>query len=72
LKNLQYRYGAYDACQSRWPTVYPTVDCAIFDDWSWTKVWLAKKPHEDKLRFVGGFADPKDSSFEETALREAK
>ena len=33
---------------------------------------MAKKANESKLRFVGGFADPNDNSFEETAIREAR
>ena len=69
-----WRFGCLYATQNRYPTVYPTVDCAIFDDEGEEKfkyLYLARKEKEDKLRFVGGFCDPKDNSFEQTAKREA-
>ena len=72
VKDLQYRKGVVAACSSRYPTVYPTVDCAIFEDESFQILWLARKKDEDLFRFVGGFADPKDDGFEASALREAK
>ena len=34
--------------------------------------WMARKPLEDKYRFVGGFADPRSGSYEEDARREAE
>ena len=72
VKDLQYRKGVVAACSSRYPTVYPTVDCAIFEDESFQVLWLARKKDEDLFRFVGGFADPEDDGFEASALREAK
>lgn len=48
------------------------VDCAIFTDDSYSKIYLAKKPGEKTLRFPGGFIDPKDNSYEEAAIREAQ
>ena len=54
------------------PIVYPTVDCAIFTDASMTGIYLARKPNSDKWRFVGGFVDPTDRSYQEAAVREAK
>lgn len=67
-----WRLGCLYATQNRYDTVFPTVDCAIFDDNNYEYIYLAKKEKERKLRFVGGFADPnKDKSFEQTARREA-
>ena len=54
------------------PVVYPTVDCAIFEDILLSRLYLAKKPGETRLRFVGGFVDPSDPSYAVAALREAK
>lgn len=66
-----WRKGCIYATQNRYPTVYPTVDCAIFDDAKLEYIYMARKKNEKLLRFVGGFADPKDSSFESAAKREA-
>jgi len=53
------------------PVVYPAVDCAIFKDRSYNQVYLAKKPNQEKWRFVGGFVDPSDISYQHAAMREA-
>lgn len=72
IKNSpEWRAGVVYATQNKYPTVYSTVDCAIFDDWELKHLYLAKKEKEIGYRFVGGFADPKDLSFEMTAHREA-
>ena len=52
--------------------VYPTVDCAIFNDDSFGKILLARKKGQTLYRFVGGFVDPADFAYEWAALREAK
>jgi bifunctional NMN adenylyltransferase/nudix hydrolase len=67
--NPQFRAGAIWASYQRYPTVYSTVDIAVFDPKE-RRILLARKPLEDGYRFVGGFIDPKDDSFEESALRE--
>lgn len=67
--NPQFRAGAIWASYQRHPTVYSTVDIAVFDPKE-RKVLLARKPLENKYRFVGGFTSPTDDSFETAALRE--
>lgn len=67
-----WRTGCLYATQNRYPTAYPTVDCAIFDDYYYDYIYLAKKKKDKLLRFVGGFVDPSDNSLEEAAIRESK
>ncbi|MDQ3111047.1 MAG: NUDIX domain-containing protein [Bacteroidota bacterium] len=56
--------------QKRYPTVFATVDVVIERD---GKLLLGRKAHQEKFRFVGGFADPAlDNSYEDAAKREAK
>lgn len=72
IKNsAEWRAGVVYATQNKYPTVFSTVDCAIFDNESLEHLFLAKKDKEIGYRFVGGFADPRDDSFEMTAKREA-
>lgn len=52
--------------------VYPTVDCAIFESAKLDRIYLARKPNQFKWRFVGGFVDPSDNSYQDAAKREAK
>lgn len=66
-----FRHGAIWSTQSRYPTVYTTVDVAIFND-DYTKLLLARKPDEDNYRFVGGFADVASPNFEADARREVQ
>jgi bifunctional NMN adenylyltransferase/nudix hydrolase len=54
------------------PIIYPTVDCAIFTDNTYSMMYVAKKTGQTKYRFVGGFVDPQDESYQSAALREAK
>lgn len=54
----------------RYPTVFATVDVVIEHG---GKILLGRKAHQEKFRFVGGFADPAlDNSYEDAAKREAK
>lgn len=70
VKNTsEFRSGVIWGAYNRYPTCYPTVDIAIFND-DYTKILLGRKPKETLYRFVGGFADPRSESYEADARRE--
>lgn len=64
-----FRAGIIWASNNTYPTCYPTVDIAIFDDKG--RVLLGRKDGEKEHRFIGGFADPKSPNYEADARREA-
>lgn len=64
-----FRVGVLFSTLNRFPTVYPTVDIAVFRN-DRQELLLARKENEARLRFPGGFTDPSDDSFEMAALRE--
>jgi bifunctional NMN adenylyltransferase/nudix hydrolase len=64
-----FRKGAIHTVQSQYAKVNPTVDIAIIDG---DKLLLGRKPNQEKFRFIGGFADPADADFEQSARREAE
>jgi bifunctional NMN adenylyltransferase/nudix hydrolase len=66
-----FRAGAIYSAYNRYPTVYSTIDVAIFAE-KRTKILLGKRRTEkkDKWRFIGGFVDPNDNSKETTVRRE--
>jgi bifunctional NMN adenylyltransferase/nudix hydrolase len=63
-----YRAGLIAATAQRYPTAYQTVDIAVVNDRR--EILLARKPDEKKLRFIGGFSDPRSVSLEADAKRE--
>jgi bifunctional NMN adenylyltransferase/nudix hydrolase len=65
---LEFRTGVHFTVKNQYPKVYPTVDVAVFDG---DKLLLARKPNENKYRFIGGFVDPNEK-FEDAAIREVK
>lgn len=67
-----FRKGCIYATQNNWTNYYPTVDCAIFSDNTFSKLYLAKKEGESLYRFPGGFIDTKDNTYEDAAIREAQ
>ena len=64
-----FRAGILYATLRRYPTVYPTVDIAVFRE-GYRELLLARKENETKYRLPGGFTDPTDDSYEMAALRE--
>jgi len=67
--SADFRAGVIFGLANQYSRVNPTVDIAIFCG---DELLLARKPKEQKWRFVGGFVDPElDSSFEDAAIREA-
>jgi bifunctional NMN adenylyltransferase/nudix hydrolase len=68
LGSSDFRAGVIYGKADRYPTAYNTVDVACVNNEG--KVLLAKKPNENKLRFIGGFVDPSDNSKERAAKRE--
>ncbi|NBQ70140.1 MAG: NUDIX domain-containing protein [Nitrosomonadaceae bacterium] len=70
LNSPEFRAGAIWGAHQGWPRVVPTVDVAIFNG-DFTKILLARKPGETGWCFVGGFCDPRSTSYEADAKREA-
>lgn len=64
-----FRAGVLFGMLRRYPTVYPTVDVAVFRN-EYEEVLLARKANETRYRFPGGFTDPSDESYEDAAMRE--
>lgn len=69
LNSDDFRSGVTWAAYNKYPTVYSTVDVAIFNE-DQSKILLGRKKNEKKFRFIGGFSDVSSSSFEEDARRE--
>ncbi len=68
LSSSDFRAGIIHANYAQRAVTYPTVDIVAYNDKG--QILLAKKPNEDKYRFVGGFADRTDESYEDAASRE--
>src|ERR1700744_905159 len=64
-----FRAGILYAYYNQYTKVYPTVDIAVFRN-NKTEILLGKKVTNNKWRFIGGFADPEDESYEAAAKRE--
>jgi bifunctional NMN adenylyltransferase/nudix hydrolase len=65
--SADFRAGVIYAAYNQYSKVFATVDVAILQD---DKVLLGKKPNHAKYRFLGGFTDPSDDSYEDAAKRE--
>lgn len=64
--SVDFRAGVIYQSYNQYPKVHPCVDVAITDN---DKLLLAKRPYEDNWRFIGGFSNPTDTSYEHTARR---
>lgn len=71
LNSIEFRTGVIYAYSNMYDKVYPTVDIALFRN-NRTEILLGKKDIDNKWRLMGGFADPTDNSFEESAARELR
>jgi bifunctional NMN adenylyltransferase/nudix hydrolase len=69
LKSRDFRAGVIYSTYNTFPYVHPTVDIAILNE-DYTKILLGRKKHEDHFRFIGGFVDVTDESYEDAAKRE--
>jgi bifunctional NMN adenylyltransferase/nudix hydrolase len=70
VDDLNWRSGIIYASNLRYPGVFPTVDIAVINEHQ--QVLLGRKPGEPSFRFIGGFVDPTDDSYEAAAKREAR
>ncbi|PSL49436.1 bifunctional NMN adenylyltransferase/nudix hydrolase [Chitinophaga niastensis] len=65
----EFRSGIIYNTYNLFPSVYATVDIALFRN-NKTQLLLGRKPNETAWRFPGGFSDPTDDNFEMAAIRE--
>jgi bifunctional NMN adenylyltransferase/nudix hydrolase len=68
LDSTDFRAGVIYSAFNQRAVTFPTVDVCAFNDKG--EILMARKPNEKYWRFVGGFVDPTDASFEAAALRE--
>jgi bifunctional NMN adenylyltransferase/nudix hydrolase len=69
--STDFRAGILYAYYNQYVKVYPTVDIALFRN-NKMELLLGRKAISNKWRFVGGFADPDDESYEAAAKRELR
>ena len=69
LRTEDFRAGMIYGANATFPLVYTTVDVAILNEDN-SKILLGRKLNERKFRYVGGFSDIDDESFEAAAKRE--
>lgn len=70
VRDKNFRAGVIYSTYNTYPTVHPVIDVAILNE-DETELLLGRKKDEELFRFVGGFTDVTDESYEITAKREA-
>jgi len=68
LQTEDFRAGIIHATYAARAVTYPTVDIVAYNNEG--QLLMAKKPNETKYRFIGGFVDRTDESWEKAARRE--
>lgn len=68
IDSPDFRAGIVHATYAQRACTFPTVDIVAYNDEG--EILLAKKPNEKYWRFVGGFVDRDDVSYEAAAKRE--
>lgn len=69
ISSRDFRRGIIKGVLQQRPVTYPTVDIVVYKPQT-EEILLAKKPDETMYRFVGGFVDRGDNSWELAAKRE--
>ena len=72
IDSPDFRSGIIYAAYHRWARVYPTVDIVVVKPKERLALLGQKDIDGDKFRFIGGFADPDDESYEDAAVRELR
>ncbi|HVI46310.1 MAG TPA: NUDIX domain-containing protein [Chitinophaga sp.] len=67
----EFRAGIIYNTYNLFPSVYATVDIALFKN-NKQQLLLGRKPNETSWRLPGGFSDPTDECFENAAARELR
>jgi bifunctional NMN adenylyltransferase/nudix hydrolase len=67
INSVDFRKGIIHSCQNQYSKVYPTVDIAIMNK---RKVLMGQRTANSGYRFVGGFVDLEDISYEDAICRE--
>lgn len=68
LETSDFRAGVIYSAFNQRAVTFPTVDICAYNDEG--EILMARKPNEKYWRFVGGFVDPTDESYEAAAKRE--
>lgn len=71
VPDAQFRSGIIWLAYNQYPKIYPTVDIAVVNQ-ATNEMLMGRKHGAKRFRFIGGFADPNNNSFEEDAARELR
>ena len=75
INSPDFRSGIIYCTQNQYPKVFPCADLAILkpheEDPRFYRVLMGKRDKNSHWQFPGGFVDPNDKTYEETAIREA-